>query len=184
MAKEKITAETEVGTTELACVLGITGRRVRQLVEDGQLNKSARGRFLLADTVQQYIRFSSGEPIGEDAAELELAKQKADVALKEAKAKIASMEALELQGKMHRSEDVESLTEDLIYTMRSALLALPGRLAVDVSSAANSAEAADIIRREVHKVMQEISEYHYDPRRYGERVRERRNWSGRDDEDC
>ena len=36
---EKITLETEVTSSELACVLGITGRNVRQLVEDGQLEK-------------------------------------------------------------------------------------------------------------------------------------------------
>lgn len=154
------------------------------MVEDGQLNKSTRGRFLLADSVQQYIRFLSGEPVSADAVELELARQKADVTLKEAKAQIASMESLELQGKMHRSEDVEALTEDLIYAMRSALLALPGRLAVDVSTSGNSAEAADIIRREVHKIMLEISEYHYDPKRYKELVRERRNWSGNDGEEA
>lgn len=182
MASAKITSETEVGTTELACVLGITGRRIRQMVEDGQLNKSAQGRFLLASSVQQYIRFLSGEPISTEDVELERARQKAEVTLKKSKAQIASMEALELHGKMHRSEDVEALTEDLIYAMRSALLALPGRLAVDVFSAANSAEAADIIRCEVHKVMLEVSEYHYDPKRYEERVRERRNWSSRDEE--
>ena len=42
----KITPETEVSTTELACVLGITGRCIRQLAEDGQLEKVSKGRFL------------------------------------------------------------------------------------------------------------------------------------------
>ena len=40
-AIDVITEETEVSTTELACVLGITGRRIRQMAEDGQLQQGA-----------------------------------------------------------------------------------------------------------------------------------------------
>jgi len=78
----------------------------------------------------------------------------------------------------------EDITEDLVYTIRGALMALPGRLAVDVSACNTPAEASDVIRREVNKVMRELSRYHYDPKKYEERVRERRNWSEHDaDED-
>ena len=48
------------------------------------------------------------------------------------------------------------------------------------------AEAAEIIRREVNKAMRELSNYRYDPKKYEERVRERRAWeadSGRDADD-
>ena len=77
---------------------------------------------------------------------------------------------------MHRSEDVADMTEDLIYTVRGSLMALPGRLAVDVTSAQTAAEAAGIIRAEVFKVMQELSQYRYDPQKYEERVRDRMKW--------
>lgn len=68
------------------------------------------------------------------------------------------------------------MTEDLIYTIRGALLALPGRLAVDASTAKSPNEAAEIIRKEVHAVMQDLSEYRYDPKKYEERVRARHNF--------
>lgn len=94
------------------------------------------------------------------------------------------MEANELKGKMHRSEDVSALTEDLVYAIRSMLVALPGRLAVDVAEAADAAEAAIIIRREVHHLMEELAGYQYDPKKYEERVRERQSWEAlHDDED-
>ena len=87
---------------------------------------------------------------------------------------------------MHRSEDVAALTEDLLYTVRDSLLALPGRLAVDAAGAATAAEAAEIIKREVYLVMGELSAYTYDPKKYAERVRERMDWQaehgGEDDE--
>lgn len=185
MGCSKITSETEVSTTELACVLGITGRRIRQLAEDGDLEKVAQGRFYLADSVQKYIKLLARNEMSEEERKLEKTKRAADVTLKASKAKIAKMEADELQGKMHRAEDVAAMTEDLIYTIRSALLALPGRVAVDVSTAESPAEASEIIRKEVYKVMRELASYRYDPEKYEERVRERQKWDaiGRDNDD-
>ncbi len=186
MGIEKITPETEVSTSELACVLGITGRRIRQLAEDGQIEKTGQGRFVLADAVQRYIAGLSRETTSAEEAKLERAKRQSEATLKMSKAEIARLEMKELQGKMHRSEDVAAMTEDLIYTIRSALMALPGRLAVDACSAQSPAEAAEIIRNEDSLVMQELSGYRYDPKKYEERVRERRSWdsaNGRDDDD-
>ena len=77
---------------------------------------------------------------------------------------------------MHRSEDVEAMTADLIYTIRGSLLALPGRLAVDVTAVRTPAEAAEVIRKEIALLMQELSQYQYDPKKYEERVRKRLDW--------
>lgn len=181
---EKITDETEVTTTELASIFGITARRIQQMAQDGTLVAVKRGSFNLADSVQRYINFLSSKE--RDVSPQEKAKLDADVSIKKAKAITAVLEANELQGKMHRSEDVAAMTEDLIYTIRGSLMALPGRLAVDVSAAQTPAEASEIIRKEVHKCMKELSEYKYDPKKYEERVRDRRAWSamesGDDDE--
>lgn len=180
MEKSKITPETEVSTAELACILGLTGRRIRQMVEDGELHKIGQGRFLLCDSVQQYIKSQSKHPEDAEAMRLDREKRSADVTLRVAKAQIAKLEAEELEGKMHRSEDVAAMTEDLIYTIRGAMNALPGRLAVDVAAAGTAAEAAEIIRREVYKIMGELASYRYDPKKYEERVRERRSWDAVD----
>ena len=177
MENGKITADMEVSTSELACILGVSGRYIRQLTEDGQLKKTSQGRFKLCDSVQKYIASQSKE-VGKDEASLKLerARRTAEATLKASKAQIAKMEVEELQGKRHRSEDVAAMTEDLIYTIRGALLALPGRLAVDTSTAKSPNEAAEIIRKEVHAVMQDLSEYRYDPKKYEERVRARHNF--------
>lgn len=175
MANTKITSETEVSSSELACVLGITGRNIRQLVEDGQLEK-VDGRFILSDSVQRYVAFKSKRNKDDEEKRLEKTRLTADVTMKASKAQIAKMEADELRGKMHRSEDVAAMTEDLIYTIRGLLMALPGRLAVDVATVTTPAEAAEIIRKEVHALMRELANYQYDPEKYEERVRERRKW--------
>lgn len=167
-----ITTETTVSGTELAAILGVTGRGIRQLREDGII-ESNDGKYLLADAVQKYIEYKKKE---KPLSVAEKDKLDADVSIKKAKAITAVLEAKELQGKMHRSEDVQAITEDFIYTIRSMLVALPGRLAVDVAAISTAAEASDIIRKEVHQIMEEITRYRYDPKKYDERVRERRKW--------
>lgn len=179
----KITSETEVTPTELACVLGITARRIRQLSEDGQLIKSSSGKFNLADSVQRYqtIFSKANNQPNDEEKEQDKKRISAEVSLKQSKAIKAGLEVEELRGKLHRSEDVANMTEDLIFTLRSHLIALPGRIAVDVAEAANAAEAAEIIRKETHLMMEDMMRYRYDPGKYAERVRERQRWEKKDD---
>ena len=183
---QKITDESEVSTTELATVLGVSARRVQQMAQDGTIPTCRKGCFRLADSVQRYVKFLSDGPMDEEDKKLEKTRRVAETTMKASKATIAKLEAEELKVKMHRSEDVAAMTTDLIYAIRGAMMALPGRLAVDVASANSPAEAAEIIRREVNKAMRELSNYRYDPKKYEERVRERRAWeadSGRDVDD-
>lgn len=176
MAEPKITDCTEVSVAELASVLGISSNRIYQLSKDGIIQQSRRGHFILSSAVQGYNKFLTKAIPDEDDIKIEKTKKVADAHLKAAKARIAKLEADELEGKMHRSEDVEALTEDMIYTIRGALLALPGRLAVDAAAASTAAEASDVIRKEVYLIMKELSEYKYDSSKYAERVRERMEW--------
>ena len=180
--REKVSAEAEVTTTELAAILGITARRVQQMAQDGTVISVRRGYFQLGDAVQRYINFLSKPQVSEAEQKLETARKQSEAQLKLSKAQLAKMEVEELKGRLHRSEDVEAFTEDLIYTIRSALLSLPGRLSVDVAATSSPAEASERIRKEVHAIMRELSNYRYDPEKYAERVNERRNWgnAGRD----
>lgn len=172
----KLGADTEVSVAELAVLLDLSADRIYQLIRGGTLQTVKRGRLLLADSLQRYIATINKEPVSDEDMKLEKIKRSAEVTLKHSKAQIAKLEADELRGRMHRSEDVEALTADLIYTVRSSLLALPGRLAVDVAAVETPAEAAEVIRKEVALLMQELTQYRYDPKKYEERVRERRDW--------
>ena len=175
--REKLGTDTEVSVAELAALLGLSADRIYQLIRGGILQTVKRGRLLLADSLQRYIATINKEPVSDEDMKLEKVKQTAEATLKHSKAKIAKLEAEELEGKMHRSEDVEAMTADLLYAVRGALIALPGRLAVDVAQAQTAAEASEVIRQEVNKVLKEISQYKYDPFKYEERVRKRMDWN-------
>lgn len=179
----KITGDTEVTVAELAVVLGLSSRRVRQLADEGIIQSRGKNAYNLASSVQAYNKFLSSRLPNEEDVKLEKAKKMAEAQLKASKATVAKLQAQELQGKMHRSDDVAAFTADLIYTIRGALIALPGRLAVNVASVNTPAEASDIIRREVHLLMRELADYKYDPEKYAERVRGRMDWDGTDGAD-
>lgn len=175
---------TEKGSVaDLACLLGVSSRRIYQLAQDGMF-AIEDGKVNLPEAVQTFISALKKQVEGKDekAAEADKDKRIAEAKLKQANADIAELELRELQGKMHRAEDVETVTMDMLFSVRSALKALPGRLAVDVAAAQNAAEASKIIEREVHLVMSELSDYKYDPARYKELVRERRKWERKEAE--
>ena len=88
--KERL-ADRNVTTTELALILGITGRRVQQLTQDGVLTTVSRGKFVLSDAVQAYIgsisRGGLTKEEAEEAKKIERVKAKAEATLKTSKAK-------------------------------------------------------------------------------------------------
>lgn len=176
MAEFKVTDDTTVSTTELARVLGLSVRRIQQMAQDGTVPPATKGRFRLNDSVQRYITFITGNQLSEDEQKMEKTRKSAEVQIKVAKAAVAKLEASEMQGKMHRAEDVQAVTEDMANTLRGLLIALPGQLAVDCNNADSAAECAAIIKKGVHRIMNEMCKYKYDPEKFAERVRERLKW--------
>lgn len=173
-----------VDSKTIAALFELTPRRIQQLTKEGIITATKEGnanRYDLLPTIQKYIRYLTAKANGREPskkdAEIEWRRLEAEVDLKRSKADIAALQLKELEGTMHRSEDVEAVMTDLVYSIRSMLVALPGRLAVDVSSAATAAEASDIIRAEVYKILEELAGYKYDPEVYARRVRDREGWS-------
>lgn len=172
---EKITGDTLVGTTELASLFGCTARRIQQLTQDGVFTPVARGRYNLKDAIEAWMDQHSGDSGGDmDRAKADRAQH--EVRLKKAKADMEELRVRELNGTMHRAEDVRAITEDMIYSIRSGLMAFPGRVAVDVHACGSAAEVSALLTKEIHKLMRELAGYRYDPERYAERVRDREKW--------
>ncbi len=75
------------------------------------------------------------------------------------KAKLLYLERCELQGKMHRSEDVEAAWGEIITAARSKLLALAGDVAgaIAVKTKRDRIVVQQIVEREVEKLLLELS---------------------------
>ena len=171
-------------TDIIAKLFDLDVRRVQQLAKEGILPAASQRpyKFDLLPTVKAYIRYLRDRANGKEAKTADTVKAEADklraeADLKQSKAKIAELQLKELEGKMHRSDDVEALTNDLVYTARSMIMALPGRLAMDVVQAGSANEASALIRTECYKILDELAGYQYDPEAYRRRVRDREGWS-------
>ena len=129
-----------VDSKTIAALFDMTPRRVQQLTKDGVIAAVKEGnanRYDLLPTIQRYIRYLTAKANGREPSkkdsEIEGRRLEAEADLKPSKADIAALQLSELEGTMHRSEDVEAVMTDLVYNIRSMLVALPGRLAVDVT---------------------------------------------------
>ena len=171
-------------STTIAKLFGVTDRRVQQLAKEGVIPAAQTRpyKFDLLPTIQSYIKHLSDKANGKEAkstdtVQAEADKLRAEADLKRSKADIADLQLKELEGKMHRSEDVEAMTNDLVFTIRGMVLALPGRLAMDVVQVSSASEASALIRKECNKLLEELAGYKYDPEAYQRRVRDREGWS-------
>lgn len=177
-------SEELVGSDVLAELFEVTTRRIQQFTKEGiitSIKVKGANRYDYIPTIKQYIKYLSDkannrESKSNEALKTETRKSNAEANLKESKASMASLELNELEGKMHRSEDVEAMTTDLVFAIRSMIMALPGRLAIDVASIKTAAEAAERIKHECHGILNDLSNYKYDPEEYKRRVRDRKGW--------
>lgn len=182
-------AENLQPTQVIAKIFGVSTRRVEQLKTEGVIKGEGKPtKYDLLPTIQAYIKYLSDKANGrekkENMANLEEAKLSAEVEIKKSKAEAARLELKELQGKMHRAEDVEAIFTDHVLFLRSMLLAMPGKLAVDLSGEHSAAEQAETVKREVYYILNNLADYRYDPEEYKKRVMERQGWeTQREDED-
>ncbi|MBE3586557.1 MAG: type IV toxin-antitoxin system AbiEi family antitoxin domain-containing protein [Thermoanaerobacter sp.] len=145
-----------VSTSELAEILGITDRRIRQLEKAGIISKLGRGKFDLAAAVQQYISWLKAQAAETDE-ELDLKKEK--TLLTRANRQKAELELQIMRGELHRSEDVRRVMNDMLGAFRARCLAIPTKAAPRLQGQTDLAVIQDIIKKEVYEALMELSDY-------------------------
>lgn len=163
----------------LGTLLSLTSERVRQLEDEGIFQsevKSGKKYFDMTASVQSYIQHLKDKAAGTGDALTEEQMALADLRYKTARAGKMELELQELQGTMHRAEDVELITGDVIAKIRAAFLALPGRLAVDTADAKTPKETSAIIKAAVDEILNDTAAYKYDENAYRQQVMEREKW--------
>lgn len=174
-------AENLQSSQVIAKIFGVTTRRVEQLKAEGIIKGQGKPtKYDLLPTIQTYIKYLSDKANGrekkETTANLEAEKLAAEKRIKEAKAEMVELELEELKGELHRASDVEAIVTDSALYIRSMLMAMPGKLAVDCAACKTASEAAERIKKEIYFILDNLSDYQYDPEAYKKRVRERRGW--------
>ena len=165
----------------IAKIFGTSVSRIEQLSKNGIIKGEGRpikyDLFPTLNTLFKYQReLYKSKTKSEKDVESTSEKLAADARIKKAKAEKAEMEVKELRGELHRAEDVEAITADHVLFLRSMLLALPGRLAVDLAEIDKPMGISERIKIEVHDILRQLANYQYDAEEYKRRVRERNGW--------
>ena len=174
-------AENLQSSQVIAKIFGVSTRRVEQLKTEGVIKGQGKPtKYDLLPTIQAYIKYLSDKANGREKkeidAKLETDKLSAEKRIKTAKAEIAEMELKELKGKLHRAEDVEAIMTDILLFLRAMLMAMPGKLAVDLSGTHTAPEQAERVQKEVNFILNAMVDYQYDPEEYKKRVMARQGW--------
>lgn len=136
----------------VASWLGLTERRVRQLRDEGIIQEARPGLYELQPTVRRYIQYlrggAGGDKLNEERA-----------GLLEIKRKKAQIELDELEGGLHRTEDIERAMGAMLSNFRTRMLAIPAKTAGDISRMKDQAEIFDRLKMEVDEALDELSNY-------------------------
>ena len=139
----------------VARALDLTERRVNQLVKDGVLPKTERGRYELIPVVQAYVKFLREKSVNTDVGADDYAAQR--TRLTKAKADMAEMEKDQMASVLIPAEDVGDAWETMASNMRAKMLSLPAKIATSVFVAEDVSETKRIIKEQIHEALSELS---------------------------
>lgn len=142
-----------VTTKEISEILNLSPRRIQQLTKDGALVRVAHGKYDLPSSIQSYIEYSNEVP------EEELDKTKEEALWTRARRKKAELELKIMKGEVHRSEDVESVMNDMLSSFRAQMLVLPGKIAPLVLGQTELEVIKSTIKKFIYEALQELSDY-------------------------
>lgn len=141
-------------THQIANILGLSPRRVQQLAEEGTLIRASKGKYLAAESVQNFIRSLQTK---EGKAEVDYFEERAKH--EKAKREKAELHLSVMKGTLHRAEDVEWIMDDMIAAFRTKVLSLPSKLAPQLVGKTNQAEVLGLLTREASEALTELSDY-------------------------
>ena len=104
--------------------------RVRQLAGEGIFIRASKGRYLLFESLQNYIKTLKVQK------DVQSAEAENDVDYKTERAKLEQVKRIQaelklalMKGELHKSNDVERVMTDMLARIRSRFLQMPSKMA-------------------------------------------------------
>ena len=141
-------------TAELAKLLGVTPRRVLQLVTEGVLKKIARDRFEVSVSVQAYVEFIKRTAASEAGRYAGLSRERAG--LVKAQREMAEVELDERLGNTVLINDAQEIIARCLVTVKHRLLALGAKLG-PLANPGSPTLAREVIYGGIVEVLGELS---------------------------
>ena len=144
---------TSYPVSTIAKLFDLTERRVQQLAKEGIIPKANKNMYEIVPSVQNYIKYLRRER-PEDATLNNASTHRAR--LIKIKADKLEMEMKVAKGKLLDAEKAEAGWDNLIARCRAGILAIPSRLALQVSMTAPK-EAEQLMKEALHEALLELS---------------------------
>lgn len=149
-----------VSTSTLAKIFGVTPRTIQHLTNDGVLEKSGRGSYILTKAVLAYVTYlKSRTGATNDSKTVENEKLVEDMMLKRAKREKAELELKLYKGELHKADDVEKLYTGIILNAKAKLDSMPSKLAPKLINIDDVNYIFELIQNEILRVEDELAEY-------------------------
>lgn len=144
----------EVSAKELAELFGISDRTVRDLYDRGIVKKSARGRYLLTESVQLYTAHLRGVAAGRGGEDgvVDLTAERARLAKEQADA--VSLKNAASRRELVPAVDIERGWTTVCRRVRNAMLAVPSRVRQSLPHL--TAYDGSVIDREIRDALSEL----------------------------
>jgi len=147
----------EVNQTQLANILGITGRRVRQLKEEGLFQQQEKGKkYDLEACVQEYIMYKVKAEMGKGASkDVNVIKAEHESIKKD----ISKLKLRKMKKELHEAKDVEYFLGNMLVNFKNKLLSVPSKVAVQIIGEEDVNRITELLKREMIEALEELSEY-------------------------
>lgn len=152
----------DVNQKELAVILGITDRRVRQLKNEfglftrGMTDGKKTKNYCLEKCVPEYINYKLEAEAKQGTS---CSKEKEQAEHEQIKKKISILKLRKLKRELHEANDVEEFLTEMLINFKNRLLSVPQKVAPLIVSEDDINVILDIVEREIFQALEELSEY-------------------------
>ena len=146
-----------VRAMELAKMLGVSDRHIRDLANENVVKKTAQGKYLLLESVRGYIEYLKSRNDADISLKDEKIKEETKRIIKDTE--IKELKIKELKNQLHSADVIEKVMTDSLINMKGKLLSLSNKLAPQIIALDNLGEIQDVIQDGIFEALEELSEY-------------------------
>lgn len=152
----------DVNQKELAAILGVTDRRIRQLrdefglFERGRTEGKKTKNYCLEKCVPEYINFKLEAEVKQGTTVI---REKEQAEHEQIKKKISVLKLRKLRRELHEADDVEEFLTNMLIEFRKRILAVPQKVAPLIVSEDDTNVIIDVLEKEMFSTLEALSEY-------------------------
>lgn len=151
----------EANQKELAKILGVTDRRIRQLRDEYGLFENGRTEgkkknYILEICVPEYINYRLEAEAKQGTT---VVKEREQADHERIKKQISTLKLRKMKHELHEAKDVEEFLTNMLMDFKVRMLAIPQKVAPLVISEDDTNKIVDILEKEVFGALEQLSEY-------------------------